>query len=33
MLTNFSKHHKIYLEISIFVQCNIACWSVLSLEN
>nr|DAZ56355.1 MAG TPA: hypothetical protein [Caudoviricetes sp.] len=33
MLTSFSKYHKIYLEINIFVQCNIACWSVSGVES
>ena len=33
LLTSFSKHHKIYLEINIFVQCNTACWSVSGVES
>ena len=33
LLTSFSKHHKIYLEINIFVQCNNACWSVSGVES
>lgn len=33
LFTSFSKHHKIYLEINIFVQCNTACWSVSGVES